>query len=117
MAAMRYALAFALLLTAAGAHAEPFVGGIDGTWLVALVLKDEDGGHGAKASDMPFLAAERCGISVKVLPGKSFEGMDPSLTLVGVGPYASDAAANDNLRRIRQCVPAAYLKRLVYRPL
>ena len=52
---MRYALALAFILTGMIAHAAPLVGGIDGTWLVALILKDEDGGHGAKASDMPFL--------------------------------------------------------------
>ena len=56
---MRYALAIALVLIGTIARADPLMGGLDGTWLVALILKDEDGGHGAKASDMPFLAAER----------------------------------------------------------
>lgn len=65
---------------------------------------------------MPFLAAERCGVSLKVLPGRSFEGVDPNLTVVGTGPYADDSAARANLRQIRRCVPAAYLKRFVYRP-
>ena len=113
---MRYALAVAFILIGTIARADPLVGGLDGTWLVALILKDEDGGHGAKASDMPFLAAERCGVSVKVLPGQSFEGVYPTLTVVGTGPYADDTAAQRNFRKIRKCVPAAYLKRLVYHP-
>ncbi|WP_345820524.1 hypothetical protein ABC766_00385 [Methylobacterium fujisawaense] len=113
---MRYALAAVILafVTQPAAALDTRVGGISGPWVVTEILTDQNTGHGGNLSDRTYLAARRCGLDVSVYPSEQFGGLEAGLTIVGVGPYTRDTAAESDLRRVRRCVPKAYIRRLLH---
>ncbi|WP_143012351.1 hypothetical protein [Methylobacterium phyllostachyos] len=109
---MRYALALSFVLVVAPASAR--VGGVEGLWLVAHPLEGDARTSREIIVNDPVRFAARCGIKVDSYPAEQFDGIAPGTVLVGAGPYASDRAAKSDLRKIRRCVPAANLRRLMY---
>lgn len=93
-------------------HREPNAEG----WWIILASFPEAAGVPDAAGRTVVEAARRCGVAPLAEASNRFEGLSPQLMVFLVGPYTERGNAQQNLRRIRTCVPDAYFKWAKRRP-